>query len=790
MSATTRKKPVRRVKKKTSSGLWRFVKWALAIGVSAGLSGLFLLIFVFAYIYHQLPPLDALQNYHPRVPLRIWSADGQLMGEFGLEHRDYVPLKDVPLDVRHAILAAEDDGFYEHPGIEVTGIVRAALINVLTGRRGQGGSTITQQVARNFFLTTKRTYKRKLYEIAMSFKIERMLTKDQILEIYINQIYLGQRAYGFQSAARTYFGRSLKDLSIGEAATLAGLPVAPSAYNPIVNPARATMRKNYVLRRMYDLHYIDEITYTAERAAPMQTRRAPSPEELAALGDTGDKIHAKYAAELARQLVYDIFKDETYSRGLNVYTTINTKDQNAAVEAVHQQLQRYDRKYGYRGPEGFVTLPAKGEAKAVKAALSDMRTSPFMVAAVVKRATPKEIQVWLSPNEVVTLDKASLKFGRHYLVARKDKSQLRPGALVRVTRTEKDGWTLAQVPEVEAAFVAANSTTGAVQALVGGFDFNINKFNHVTQAQRQPGSAFKPFIYSAALEKGFTPATIVNDAPIMIDPKLTGNKLWEPRNYEGRFDGPMPLRRGLELSKNLISIRILQAITPKYAQQYITRFGFAAKDHPAYLPMALGSGSVTPWQMLAGYMVFANGGYRVKPYLIERVTDVNGRTLMRNTGRSAGDESIRAISDANAFVMNSLMHGVAVRGTARRATRELGRQDIAGKTGTTNDAHDAWFCGYAGDQVGVAWLGYDTPRRLGARETGGGLALPVWISYMQVALANTPEAVHIMPSSVVEHDGELYYKDQVGSLPLDANGNPLSETQDAIGEALLNNQIF
>ena len=790
-SAKTRR-PASRRPEPRSSGVAAFFKWSFGIVLAGAASAVLLAVFVFAFIYRQLPPIDTLSDYRPRVPLRIWSADGQLLGEFGEERRDFIRLKDVPPHVKNAILAAEDAGFYEHPGIEITGIARAAVINVLTGRRGQGGSTITQQVARNFFLSSERTYTRKLYEIAMSFKIEQTLTKDEILEIYLNQIYLGQRAYGFQSAARTYFGRTLDQLSVGEAATLAGLPVAPSAYNPIVNPTRATMRKNYVLRRMLDLGYIDELTYTTEKAQPMQTRRVATAQDVITANISDESAPAKYASELVRMLVYDIFKDETYSRGINVYTTINMANQRAAVEAVRRHLIAYDRKYGYRGPEKYIEL-GKGadRAKSIRDALEGTTASPFMVPAVVIEATPKKLTAAISPNETVTLDAESLKFGRHHLgkVAKKyEEEALKPGAVIRVMRAAngKD-WTLAQVPRVEAAFVAGDFNTGAVRALVGGFDFNLNMFNHVTQAWRQPGSSFKPFIYSAALDKGFTTTTIINDAPISIDPKYTGNKLWEPRNYEGRFDGPMPLRKALEKSKNLVSIRVMQAIGPRYAQEYIRKFGFTADKHPANLPMALGAGSVTPWQMLGAYTVFANGGYRVQPYLIERVTDVDGRTLMRATNRTAGDESIRAIDDRNAYIMHSLLNGVATNGTAARASRTLKRADIGGKTGTTNDSHDAWFCGYAGNQVAVTWMGYDTPKPLGSRETGGGLSLPIWIDYMKAAMADVPEYTRVQPSSVIEANGEVFYRDPVkGGAVIEEN----SEAAGADASDLVRDQIF
>ena len=791
--ASTNKNSNASRQKSTRSGIWFFVKWGFLTLCTLAIAVALVGVITFSLIYRRLPPVDQLQDYRPSVPLRVWSADGKLIGEFGEERRDFVHLKDVPDYVKKAILAAEDDGFYDHPGIEISGIARAAIANIITGRRAQGGSTITQQVARNFFLSSERTYSRKIYEIAMSFKIEKTLTKDEILTIYLNQIYLGQRAYGFQSAAKTYFGRPLSEISIGEAATLAGLPVAPSAYNPIVNPSRAQMRKNYVLRRMYELGYIDEVTYQAEKAAPILTRRAPTPEELLTdpTIENPNRVPAAYAAEVARMLVYDVFKDETYTRGINVYTTIDSKDQTAAVDAVRRNLISYDRKYGYRGPEGFVDIGnLETRAKAIKTALSKTASSPFMVPAVVIEASPNKLHVAISPTSEVTLDADSLKFGRRYLGKGAQKNPLVPGSIIRIMRnTKTNEWTLAQVPQVESAFVAADFNTGAVKALVGGFDFNLNMFNHVTQAWRQPGSSFKPFVYSAALEKGFTPATIINDAPISIDPKLTGNKLWEPKNYDGRYAGPMTLRNALERSKNLVSVRILQAITPQYAQQYIQKFGFMPEKHPAVLPMALGAGSVTPWQMGGAFFVFANGGYRVQPYLIDRVTDVNGRTLMKVTNRSAGDESIRVISDRNAYTMYSLLHSVAVRGTAARTTAMLKRKDLAGKTGTSNDAHDAWFCGIGGNLVGVSWLGYDTPKPLGSRETGGGLALPIWVEFMNTALKGQPDYVHVRPNSITETNGEVFYKEPIGGAPLGFYDDG-QQTFDQSTHDLIRDQIF
>lgn len=780
------------------------LKWIFGLGFAGAIAGTCFIVFVFACIYRQLPSLDTLTDYRPKVPLRIWSADGKLIGEFGDERRDFVPLKDIPLYVREAILSAEDSDFYKHPGIEITGIARAAVTNLIMGRKVQGGSTITQQVAKNFFLSSERTYTRKLYEIAMSFKIEHLLTKDQILEIYMNQIYLGQRAYGFASAAQTYFGKPLNELTVGEAATIAGLPVAPSAYNPIKNPAWATMRRNYVLKRMYELGYIDQATYDTERTRPMETARSLEAQKNPDGLDDSDRVSAQYAAEIARNLIYNIFGKETYSRGLNVYTTINTKDQDIAVDSVRSRLIEYDRRYGYRGPEGFVDISSedpKVRAQAIRSALAKTARSPFMIPAIVVVAKPNQLVVATNPSETIVLDKESLHFARRYLKEKPPasvKEPLRPGSIVRIMRHKvgkgknaQEVWTLAQVPRVEAAFVSADFNTGAVRALVGGFDYNLNMFNHVTQAWRQPGSSFKPFIYSAALDKGFTMTTVVNDAPILIDPKLTGGRVWEPKNYEGTYDGPMPLYKALELSKNLVTIRVMQAITPEYAQQFVQKFGFSPEHQPANLPMALGAGSVTPWEMLRGYMVFANGGYRVQPYLIERVTDADGKVLMRNTNRTAGDESIRAIQARNAFIMNALLHDVATEGTAARATRELKRNDIAGKTGTTNDSHDAWFCGYAGNQVAVGWMGYDNPKPLGNRETGGGLVLPIWIDYMNVALQGVPETIRSMPDTVIENKGFYYYKDPVQGVAI---GDELAPTNSGDTQSnkhsLVRDQIF
>ncbi len=784
-------------KKKTRSPrsrLWlRIVGWMAGLGFAGAAAAVSIFLIIFSVMYSRLPPIDSLTDYRPKVPLRVYSAEGTLLGEFGEERRAFVHLNEIPGFVKYAILAAEDNGFYEHSGIEFAGIARAAIANLITGRRGQGGSTITMQVARNFFLSSERTYTRKLYEIAMAYKIERNLSKDEILEVYLNQIYLGQRSYGFAAAARTYFGKNLNELTIGEAATIAGLPVAPSTYNPIVNPQRATMRKNYVLRRMHELGYIDEQTYETETNAPLVTAR----KSVALTGETAKPsktIHAEYAAEMARRLMYDIFGEETYTRGLNVYTTIHDTDQRAAWESVRSHLVAYDRKYRYRGPSGRIDIADPQTAdEHIKLAVRRATASPNFEPAVITTLNDKEIKAkMLDGKELVevTLDKESRKFAGRYLTNKiKDADKrLQPGSIIRISRV-KDGWTLAQIPEVQAGFIGVDFETGAVRSLVGGFDFYLNMFNHVTQALRQPGSSFKPFIYSAALDKGFNPGTIINDAPIFIDPRLTGGELWEPRNDDGRFDGPMTLATALKKSKNLVSIRVMQAIGARYAQQYVAKFGFPPERTPAQLTTALGAGSTTPWEMAGAFSVFANGGYRVKPYLIDRVTDAEGKVIMRANNPRAGNEAIRAIDERNAFIMHTLLNGVTREGSARRAYRELKRTDMGGKTGTSNNSCDAWFAGYAGRIAAVGWVGYDQMRTLGNNEYGGGLVLPIWIDYMKTVLKGEPLYRRKQPASVVLINGTYYYADSIDQtvrdVPLDGKIKEKNIDRD-----ILRDQIF
>lgn len=736
--------------------------WLRALGaagaVAAGglLTGALLLALVFALAYANLPPIDTLTDYQPRIPLRVWTADGILIGEFGEERRDYVAMKDVPKLVQQAILSAEDDAFYRHRGVDYRGIARAMFANFASGRRGQGGSTITMQVARNFYLSSERSYLRKLYEIALAYKIESELSKDQIFEVYANQIFLGQRAYGFSAAAQTYFGKRLQDVTIGEAALLAGLPAAPSAYNPWVNPRRAKLRQQYVLSRMLELAFISQAQHDEAVAEPFLPRQALA---VYAPNSTRALLHAQYAAEMARQAMFEQYREEAYTRGMNVYTTLVSGEQLSAYEAVRSQVLSYDRRYGYRGPESFTQLPADPAEREqrIEDAIVEAIDSPNLFPAVAIEATPKLVKVVLQGGETVDITGEGLRFVARSLDPKAQPARrIVPGALLRLARHGKGYWEIVQLPQVEAAFVAVDAKNGSVRALVGGFDFNLNKFNHAAQAWRQPGSSFKPFVYSAALERGFMPSTLINDAPLVVDPQETGGQQWEPKNYDGKFEGPLRLRQGLAKSKNLVSIRVLKAIGPPFAQRHITRFGFEAAKHPPYLTMALGAGSVTPWQMAGAYAVFANGGYRLPLNLIDRVTDSRGTVLMAAKRVLAGDESARVLDARNAYVMDSLMRDVTRYGTAASASR-LRRDDIAGKTGTTNDSHDAWFAGYGGGIVAIAWMGFDQPRPLGDRETGGGLALPIWISYMGNVLPKRPPVALAQPEGVVNIGGEIYF---------------------------------
>lgn len=697
--------------------------------------------------YPNLPEIDAITSYRPKMPLRVYSADNMLIAEFGEERRNVVHFSEIPDVMKKAVLAIEDDRFYEHGGVDYIGITRAALNNVTSGNK-QGASTITQQVARNFFLSTEQTIKRKVYEILLAWKIEQNLTKNQILEVYMNQIYLGQRAYGFSSAAQIYFGKSLKDVTAAEAAMLAGLPKAPSAYNPVANPKRATVRQQYILLRMKQLGYITEAQFEAAKIEKLHIKT-----NSAEFG-----IHAEYVAEMARQLVYEQFKEETYTRGLNVYTTITKEEQEAAYTSLRKGVMDYERRHGYRGPEAIIELPRNKDAidELIEKELADHPDSDDILAAMVLDASPTAVRAVLSNGEEIQITGIGLNFAASGLKPNAPANKrIQRGAVIRVMLDAKN-WSIIQMPEVQSAFVAADTETGAIRALVGGFDYNLNKFNHVTQAWRQPGSSFKPFIYSSSLEKGLSPLTIINDAPISFDAGQTGGQAWEPKNYDGKYEGPMTMRRGLTKSKNMISIRILQKVGAKYGQEYTSRFGFLPEKNPPYLTLALGAGAVTPLQMAGAYAVFANGGYKVNPYLISKITDPDGKVLSQARPDTSSDEANRVIDERNAFLMDSMLRDVVRFGTATKAL-VLKRPDIAGKTGTTNDSIDAWFAGYQAKIVGVAWMGYDQPRNLGNRETGGGLALPIWIGYMQRALRDIPIMERPVPNGIIQAEGDYFY---------------------------------
>jgi penicillin-binding protein 1A len=703
------------------------------------LVGVLLGAFLLLVALPKVPSIDALTDYQPKIPLRVYTADGALIGEFGEERRAVVRINEVPEVMKQAILAAEDERFYQHQGVDYVGVIRAAYSNLVAGGRRQGASTITMQLARNFFLSSEKTLTRKLFEALLAFKIESQLTKDQILEIYVNQIYLGQRAYGFAAAAQIYYGKALRDVTPAEAAMLAGLPKAPSSFNPVVNPKRAKVRQAYVLRRMHELGYLDDKQLADAQKQDLRVRR-----------DIDDfSVHAEYAAEMVRQLLYERYPDDVYSRGFRVYTTLKKADQEAAYQALRRGVLDYDRRHGYRGPEGYAELPAGAAEEGLEDVLQEFPDSDGLLAAIVLEAGPKQVRAYRRGGETVTIPEAGLRFVAAALSEKTPPNRrIRRGAVIRIQKDEKGNWQVLQLPDVEAAFVALNPQTGAVNALVGGFDFHRNKYNHVTQAWRQPGSSFKPFIYSAALEKGFTPATILNDAPVVVDAELTGGQVWEPKNYDGKYEGPMRLRTALAKSKNMVSIRILQSIGPQYAQDYVRRFGFDPEKHPPYLTLALGAGSVTPWQMARAYGVFANGGYRIDPYLIERIVDDRGNLLAQAQPTKAGDPTLKVLDGRNAFIMDSMMQDVTRVGTAARAA-SLGRKDLAGKTGTTNDHVDAWFAGYQPGVVGVAWIGFDQPKKLGANETGALAALPIWMSYMRPALKGIPESPQAVPEGIV-----------------------------------------
>jgi penicillin-binding protein 1A len=714
-------------------------------------------IYVMTAILPNVPKIDAVLDYRPKIPLRVYTADQHLIGEFGVERRDFVPIEKIPARMKQALLAIEDAHFYEHHGIDWKGAARAVATNLREGFGAGGASTITMQVARNFFLTKEKVLSRKFTEIALAYRIEDALTKDQILELYMNQIFLGNRSYGFSSAARSYFGKSLDELSWAETAMLAGLPQNPSRHNPVANPKRAQQRQHAVLKRLYELGQISDADYQQALREPLRIKR----------GGQTFETRADYVAELARQAVYAQFGEEAYERGIVVTTTILKAEQDAAYESVRRNVMDYDQRHGYRGPEARIELPqdAVEREEAIVDALQKRPNSDGLIPAVVLSASSQRVQVETLNGDTITIEGAGLKFAARALAANaKESIRIAPGAVVRISQRKdgkSDGWSLTQVPQVAAAFVALDAETGAYHALVGGFDYNLQKFNHVTQAWRQPGSAIKPFVYAAALDKGYSPGTRILDEPLDM-PGENAGETWSPQNDDGVFDGPITMRYSLAHSKNVTTVRLIRALGVDYTHDYLGRFGYDSSRHPKNLTLALGTGAVTPLQMAGAYAVFANGGYRVKPYLIAQIRDGNGAILVETKPPAPRQDADRVLDPRTAWVADSMLRDVTRYGTGAASVKQLGRIDIAGKTGTTSDAIDGWFAGYGGKVVAVAWMGYDEPRSLGGREFGATLALPIWIDYMRVALAKVPvQETTIEPEGVVRENDDWVFEEYV-----------------------------
>jgi len=708
-----------------------------------------------AGILDEVPDIKAVTDYQPRIPLRVWSADKVLIGEFGAERREFVPIAKIPALMKAAVLSIEDARFYDHGGIDWIRALGAAKAN-LSGSFRQGGSTITMQVARNFFLTRDKTLPRKLTEVALAYKIEEALTKDQILEVYMNQIYLGQRAYGFSSAARTYFGKGLDQLSLAEMAMLAGLPQNPSRHNPVANPERAQARQRIVLRRMFELKHITESQYRRALAETLVVRR-----------DGGGPLPgAEYIAEIARQAAYARFGQAAYERGYSVTTTIVAAEQRAAYEGVRKSAIAYDRRHGYRGPEERITLPkdAKAREEAILDALQKRPAVDGFTPAVVLAASPIRVKVALRDGDTVDITGAGLALAAPALSANaKAGLRLSAGAVVRIS-SSGNSWAISQLPQVAAAFVALDAQTGAYRAMVGGFDYGLQKFNHVTQAWRQPGSAIKPFVYSAALERGFFPGTQILDEPIdfSAEPAYAN---WSPRNDHGGFEGPITVRYALAHSKNVPAVRLLRTIETDYTREHLARFGFDPARQPRTLSLALGTGTVTPLQLAGAYAVVANGGYRVEPYLVTSILDRDGKPVFEARRPAALPDAARVLDARNAFITDSMLRDVTRYGTGAETVRQLKRGDIAGKTGTTSNAVDGWFAGYGGKVVAVAWMGYDEPRSLGSHEYGATVAMPAWIDYMRVALAKVPERAPLVPEGVVKAGEDWVYAEFAEQAP-------------------------
>jgi len=742
--------------------LLKFFWWsciAVFCGLLLSLSGAYL------YLSPALPSVDSLRRIQLQIPLRVYSSDAKLIAEFGEMRRTPIRFADIPPNFIKALLSAEDDNFANHYGVDLSSLMRAATQLLKSGQIQSGGSTITMQVAKNFFLTNERSFSRKINEILLALQIERELSKDEILELYVNKIYLGNRAYGIEAAAQVYYGKPMHDLSLGQMAMIAGLPKAPSRFNPLVNPQRSKERRDWILGRMFKLGKIDQGQYQTALAEPIDASyHVPTPE-----------VQAPYIAEMARAEMVGRYGSEAYTEGFNVTTTVPSNLQEAANEAVRSGLISYDQRHGYRGPE--TRLPGMTR-ESWQAELAKQKTQNGIEPAIVTQVLKSGILVLTRGGKEETVSWDSMKWARPFLNTnslgprpQKPDDVVQVGDLIRVLRQEDGNLVFSQIPAAQGALVSLDPKNGAIRALVGGFSFEQSNYNRATQAKRQPGSSFKPFIYSAALDKGYTAATLVNDAPIVfVDEYL--DQVWRPKNDTNTFLGPIRLREALYKSRNLVSIRLLQAIGIEYALDYVSRFGFNKQDLPRNLSLALGTANLTPVEIAGGWSTFANGGYKVQPYLIQSIHSRNGEALFVANPPSApgeNDDQPEAVIDPAAlaehtpasataapapavaerivdgrttYILTSMLQDVIKRGTGRRAL-SMGRGDIAGKTGTTNESKDSWFSGFNADYMTTVWTGFDQPESLGSHEFGGTVALPIWMSYMSAALKDKPE--HMLP---------------------------------------------
>lgn len=750
--------------------LLKFFWWSLVAvfcGLLLSFSGAFL------YLSPSLPSVDSLRSIQLQIPLRVYSSDAKLIAEFGEMRRSPIHFADIPQEFIQALLSAEDDNFANHYGVDVTSLMRAATQLLKSGHIQTGGSTITMQVAKNYFLTSERSFSRKINEILLALQIERELSKDEILELYVNKIYLGNRAYGIEAAAQVYYGKSIRDLSLAQMATIAGLPKAPSRFNPLVNPTRAKERRDWILGRMYRLGKIDEASYQAALAEPIDASyHVPTPE-----------LSAPYVAEMARAEMVGRYGSDAYTEGFRVTTTVPSDLQQAANRALREGLISYDQRHGYRGPE--TRLPNMTR-EAWQQELSKHRTINGLEPAIVTQVEKSGILVLTRNGEEEAVAWDSMKWARPYLNTnslgprpQSPADVVQPGDLIRVQRSEEGSLLFSQVPSAQSALVSLDPQNGAIRALVGGFSFEQSNYNRAAQAKRQPGSSFKPFLYTAALDSGFTAATMVNDAPIVFH-EAGMEEAWRPKNDNNTFLGPIRLREALYKSRNLVSIRLLQTIGIDYALDYVTRFGFNRQELPRNLSLALGTANLTPLEVAGGWTVFANGGYKVQPYLIERIESREGEPLyvanppsvpteenmaqqpepseereatitqVSNSPAAATEPAIaeRVVDPRTTYIMTSMLQDVIKRGTGRRAL-SMKRGDIAGKTGTTNESKDSWFSGYNADLVTTVWAGFDQPESLGRNEYGGTVALPIWIDFMSAALKEKPEHVQPEPEGLL-----------------------------------------